>query len=418
MKYVITFVIGLALMPGLGVNINLGLFYITPLRLALIFLPIVYIGERLVFKEEGYYLKQENLFSIVFMIIWFLYSIVTLFWCKDVDAWSHGLYFIGIGIWSVLWFDMSDLKMKDYFFVLKGVYVVIILHNIIGWSEIVTHNYMFAPIERIISMQQNKQFFPISMMLNQNDFAMVLIFGACLSIFFIIVAEGYVFKIFCFAVFISNSCLIVLTDSRLGIVGFGIAIIIIAYVIIPRKYKKILICLGIVLIITSVLLFPKEYVNLVAQIRGIEIKRSGNPLVDSDAVRVNLLKNGLYFLKETFGFGVGLGNVEYWMQNEALYYVRGFVNMHNWWMEILAAFGIGIFVLYVVFYLNLFLSFKKKNKISNDKRVKMLSVTFLGFLGAFSVASISSSSNWGKEWLWIIWAFMIAYEGYSEKRDI
>ncbi len=56
---------------------------------------------------------------------------------------------------------------------------------------------------------------------------------------------------------------------------------------------------------------------------------------------------------KTFGFGVGIGNVEYWMENFRVYETFGILNVHNWWVEILVNFGIFIFVRYVLFYSSL-----------------------------------------------------------------
>ena len=142
-----------------------------------------------------------------------------------------------------------------------------------------------------------------------------------------------------------------------------------------------------------------------------------NATVNSDAVRMNLIRNGLVFLKETFGFGVGTGNADYWMQTEPVYYVRGFTNMHNWWVEILTNYGILLFVLYILFYCYLFYSLYRKYKESENMQRKRMCLLFMAFMGAFLVGSISSSSNWGKEWLWVLWALIIAFQGEEENSE-
>ena len=137
-------------------------------------------------------------------------------------------------------------------------------------------------------------------------------------------------------------------------------------------------------------------------------------MANSDAVRLNLIRNGLVFLRETFGFGVGTANAEYWMATEPVYYVRGFTNVHNWWVEILTNFGVIIFILYIVFYISLFCSIWKRYKTEKDYHTKVLCMILISFMGAFLAASVSSSSNWGKEWLWILWSFIIAFQGSAD----
>jgi len=78
---------------------------------------------------------------------------------------------------------------------------------------------------------------------------------------------------------------------------------------------------------------------------------------------MNLIRNGLVFLSSTFGFGVGAGNIEYWMEHNPVYNTSSITNMHNWWIEILVAYGVIIFILYIVFFAKLFMNFYRKYKV-------------------------------------------------------
>ena len=416
MKYIIAFVFLAALLPGVGGNINL-VFYITPLRLALLLLPVVYIGEKLFHIRTGkYYLKTSNIMSVMFMLVWFLYSLLTVFWCENLAAWQHGEYFIFIGIWTMLFFDMSNLKEKDYIDILKCAQAAIVVHNVLGWYEVITHNYLFAPQERLAIFRSTRQYYPVTTMLNQNDLALVLIFGICLSIMFMSVSRKTYLKLFHFIILISNISLVMLTDSRLGIVGMIISLLCFAIFMIPRKVKRYIIGIGSALVAISVIVLPHVYLKMAEYLSDIKGLDFANATVSSDAVRLNLIRNGLYYLKETWGFGVGTGNVDYWLQVEPVYYVRGFSNMHNWWVEILTNFGVIIFLLYIIFYISLLYSLYKKNKTTRSFKLKMIYISLLSFMAAYSIASMSSSSNWGKEWLWILWAFVIAVEGAEEQK--
>lgn len=416
MKYIIAIVFATALLPGVGGNISLGFFYLTPLRLAILLLPVVFVGEKVFHIRQGNYcLKSLNLKSIMFMLIWFLYSLLTVFWCKDLASWQHGEYFIFIGMWTMIFFDMSDLKEKDFIDILKCVQLVMVIHNFLGWYEVVTHKYLFATEERVTVFRNAGKYYPVSTMTNQNDFIMVLIFGICLSILFLVTSKKCYFKIFNFLLLLSNIVLGILTDSRLGIVGIVIALTCFAVFLLPRKYKRHILGAGIVLAALSIIVFPHLYLKIPEVLADIEGLDFTNPSTNSDAVRLNLIKNGLVYLKETYGFGVGTGNADYWLQMEPVYNVRGFTNMHNWWAEILTNFGIIIFLLYIAFFFSLLYSLYRKYKISSSFYMKMISIVMVAFMVAFIITSMSSSSNWGKEWLWILWAFIIAFQGSSSK---
>lgn len=415
MKYIIMLVFITGLLPGMGGNINLGIFYISPLRLALLLLPVIYIGECLLRIRDGrYVLKNENRKYILFMTIWFVYSMGTVFWCRDLASWSHGEYFIGLGIWTMFFFDMAGLRKSDFLDILKGIQLAIMAHNILGWYELLTHNYFFAPVERIASMRATRQYYPITTMMNQNDLILVLIFGTCISAYFVLTLQRRRYKIANLGLFLSNIVLGIATDSRAGILGMAIALVILGAFILSKNQKIFLIGMVGCIVAASIVLFPQMYLELWKRIQEIELLNFENPMANSDAVRLNLIRNGLVFLRETFGFGVGTANAEYWMATEPVYYVRGFTNVHNWWVEILTNFGVIIFILYIVFYISLFCSIWKRYKTEKDYHTKVLCMILISFMGAFLAASVSSSSNWGKEWLWILWSFIIAFQGSAD----
>lgn len=415
MKYIISLVFITALLPGIGADLNIGVFYLSFFRFAILLLPVVYFGKNLLLKKENvYYLKKSNRTFIAFFGIWFLYSLLCVFWVRDTSYWLHGEYFIGVGMVCILFFDMAGLKVKDFIFVLEGAMIALIVHNLLGWYEVVTHVYLFVPAERLSVMKDSQKYYPVTMMLNQNDLVLVLIFGVCLSFYFIICARSYWMKAVSVLLLVSNAGLAVATDSRAGLAGLAIAIFVLGMFTCSRRQKVGGVFLVILAVAVFIFLKPAIVLDLVGRRQGTEWFGAGDAVTDSDAVRVNLIRNGLLFLRETFGVGVGTGNTEYWMENTPVYYVRGFTNMHNWWIEILTNFGLVMFVLYLVFYCYLFYSLYKRLKNEKDRNCRIICLVFMAFMAAFIVASISSSSNWGKEWLWVLWALIIAFQGSAE----
>lgn len=418
MKYIVMLVMITAFLPGVGTNINLGIFYLSLFRISLCVLVGIYFLKYLKFKKLDYRIKKNNFLPLLFLTIWFLYSLFSVCWAKNLPDWIHGEYFIGIGFLAVLFFDMANLKSENFFEILIGVQYTLIIHNIIGWYEVFTHHYLFAPIERISIMSKSNQYFPISMFANQNDFMLVLLLGMGISFFFVCTCKKKILKIINLFFTLSNIILCILTDSRVGIISAVLLLFVEICFLLPKKIRKIGIVVGAVF--SLIILAAFQYL-LISQadmiINNSFLTASANPIVDSDAVRLNLIKNGLFFLKETCGFGVGTGNAEYWIENYAVYYTRGFVNIHNWWIEILTNFGIIMFAGYICFYGYLLYSLYKRFKYSETTE-KYFCIMLIGFLIAFIPASISSSSNWGKEWLWMWFAFIVAYVGTEVNSDM
>ena len=102
-------------------------------------------------------------------------------------------------------------------------------------------------------------------------------------------------------------------------------------------------------------------------------------------VRINLIRNSFIFLWQHLGLGVGAGNVEYHMAHFQIYNTYGILNVHNWWVEILANYGILIFVGFVAFYLGLFAKlYKAYSKLTNTSEKMICEALLVGLVVFFS----------------------------------
>lgn len=133
----------------------------------------------------------------------------------------------------------------------------------------------------------------------------------------------------------------------------------------------------------------------------------------SDIARLNLIKNGLYFLKQTYGFGVGAGNLYNWLAERSIYYIGDLRFIHNWYIEVLVTFGVVFFILYMIFHGRIL------HKLYSHKyRTSSLKTSFfLSFL-CFSVVSISSSSNVYSEWVWMYLVVVSLYTLSLDKNGL
>lgn len=167
-----------------------------------------------------------------------------------------------------------------------------------------------------------------------------------------------------------------------------------------QSRAAILLCIPIVLY---------EAPNLIGALRNVlQLDFQGT---GSDGVRLGLIKSGFVFLGRTLGFGVGAGQIEYWMGRGADYYTDGITSMHNWWMEILTSYGVVVFLGYILFYCKLFLDNYKVMRHSHDANSKSFTLMVCSVMFGYVIASVSSSSNMVNEWMWFFWALCIGYQG-------
>lgn len=130
--------------------------------------------------------------------------------------------------------------------------------------------------------------------------------------------------------------------------------------------------------------------------------------MSGDMVRLNLWRNGLLFLGQSLGLGVGAGNIEVWMAEKAVLPVENIVNMHNWWLEILTGYGLLVFIFYLLGYLGLALSLWRRSQFVNQA-YRGICLSFLAYLAAFSLSSITSANNMLIEWHWVLLAMLVAF---------
>jgi len=358
--------------------------------------------------------KSDKSIIIKFYFFWFIYSMFSLGWVQDYYSWLRAVFFIGSGFLCI-WIISFYVKSKKEFELLFTIMLfMIIIHNIIGWSELLTGIYRFADISRIDRYNQFSYNsivrVPVSMMTNPNDYASLMVCGVFISYIVLINSKSKLIRLLSISTICSSIILTIKTNSRANILTLIVGIIIFIYI---RFFKKVNIktILFIILLPTTVLIYP-SFLESILQIILSKLQFRFDS--GSDYIRLNLIKNGLDFLIATLGFGTGAGNIEHWMATKSVYYVGNIKNIHNWWMEILVGYGIFVFIGYIYIYCKIFKKLYKSCFYFEDKFINSTSLGLFCYTASFVISSISSSSNIPKEWLWMFWGVIVAYIGYIE----
>ena len=244
------------------------------------------------------------------------------------------------------------------------------------------------------------------MMGNPNDFSTGMFLGIVASLYLYYIKNNKnkdkFFYFFCVVAYIIA---IALSDSKACLGG---AVACVGFFLYKKKnHNSKILTVALILI---VLLIPSVNTYIFSKVDLTYFRAKG----ESFSNRVNLIRNGFDFLIRTFGFGVGNGQIEYWMQNSARYETGEILNMHNWWMEILTGYGLVIFSGFIVFFVNLYRCFSnryEKNKKTNYGRQMLV---FAASLVGFILTLVSSSSNMTKEYVWLFWAILIAQQKQDE----
>ncbi|MEA4871386.1 MAG: O-antigen ligase family protein [Synergistaceae bacterium] len=396
--------------PASVLSINIGFMQISAYRIMIMLLPFacfLKLNSTFQINNELFFYNKQNNYSVLFMMFWLFYSLMSFLWSPSIiDTFKH-TYFIACGVMCIFAFYLLIENVEDVYFCLLASTFVICIHGIIGWTEIFTGNYL---IETEYTFAYAIQKLPVSAMYNVNGFATCMTSGVFLAFAVWKTAKSKLTTIYAFIVMISSFLIVIWSRSRANIYGLTLAI----GVLLILSGKKIFVNIFLILILAFStfficgLFFPwitELFTDTVlTDITGINLEYG------SDYVRINLIKNGLHFLLQNLLMGTGAGGIEHWMASEWIYETEGIINMHNWWMEILTAYGVFVFIGYLFFYVKLCFDMFKIYRATNNTKEMYLSLAMIGMLISFVISSVSSSSNIGDSSIWTFFAIAIAFQ--------
>ena len=382
-------------------SINLGFFKLSLFRIAIIYIVyMLFIQVMLNNGKTTLAIHNENRYSLAFLLTWFMYAIATLAWVKDYDSWIRSVYFLTLGLTCIIVYSKHFKTTENILTAFYLFAIMIIVHNIIGWYEIITGKYMFLIGERVERYMLLR--YPVSIFHNTNDFATFMLFSIFIAYICAVNSTKMIGKTIFIITMFSSVFLLFATSSRANILGLIVAIFTFVCLSLKKSRLRCYLYIGLVVLFVFILFIS----NNIFSVFKINFSNKG-----SDQIRLNLIRNGFIFLIETFGFGTGSGNIEYWMANYGQYYTGSILNMHNWWMEILTSYGVIIFSLYVIFYIKLLISLYKIYKSEKSKESNSISLGIICCMVGYIIGSFSSSSNFTHEWLWCFWGISVAFQG-------
>ncbi len=352
-----------------------------------------------------FYVKKIKVISkleVSFFLIWFLFIVCSIWRSKKIGVWG---YYVDVIVTALFYLQIllyANDKESAIDLIIRAVIAAMAIHLVIGFYEITEHKYLFEVGEF------NKKYYgktPISIFHNPNDYITFIVTLLPFAVYKLFQHKNTWMRVF-YALMILSSCYMVFkSESRGAFFTLIILGVIIMHLFNRQKKGNRWITYGAVAAaICLAFMIPFSRTKLLSFMKTYRVDFTK---VGSDVSRVNLLKNGFYFLKCTYGFGVGAGNLFYWLAERAVYPISGYKFIHNWYMELLATFGIVFFVIYAVWHIRILIRLFRRY----DKTKPLFCLNncmFLSFV-AFSFISISSSSNIYSEWIWMYLIFVSVY---------
>jgi len=404
----------------LFIKIPVGHIYLFPYRILMLFMWFLFLIE-LNFKNWRF--NPSNIrvkVYLKFLGFWLCYAFFSLTWAISKYDGIRNIIFLFGGISTIFFLvhyfrDLNQLKRLYFLWLL--IYAALIL---VGIWEVTTGNHL-----KTSALSQETRpwllFVPTAVFTNQNDYAGYIVLTLPMLISFIRYYPKSTARIVGIFLFIAGLWLLIETISKSCYIAFclGMTFWVIFFLRLKKKIKLIALTASVSVIV--LVAFPNQ-TRYFLDIVEIQVASLPNTIFSSEGneaqgIRLRLIKNALYFYALSAGFGVGAGNVEYYMENFKIYPVDDLTNVHNWWVEILTNYGLFIFACYLIFYFGLLYELWKAYKKQSNRTEKMLCEGLLVGLICFFISSVSSSSIIAFRPQWIYFGFALSLLNYYRIKD-
>ncbi|MFJ5964407.1 teichuronic acid biosynthesis protein TuaE [Bacillus sp. NPDC093026] len=389
-------------------SISVGFFSLFLYRMMLILVFALFIWRM---REKGTYISQWQNIRVKgilgFFAAWFLYGLLSLLWAHSVtDGLKYmSLLAMGMGFVFIVVMYIQRMDQLVTFYTIWLMMTVFVMG--IGFYNHFTLNHL--PNTSLYLGPVYKQHYPTSVFFNQNDFATFLsisffLYFACMRQ----MKNGYV-KAFGLLGAISALYLILLTESRASLLGVFAGVAVYVWLLMPRLLKKwslVALCgLGVVFIaVFSAKIYSVFYDLFLAS----QVAHSFSEPLPSNIARANLIKNAWHFFANSYGFGVGAGNVSYYLAHFSIFDTDQVVEVHNWLLEIMTNFGFAMMLGYISVYAYLMVTLYKQYQMADTRSAKMIIEGLFAAMLSFLVSSISPSSVSNLYFHWVFLGLVIA----------
>lgn len=384
-------------------SLHVGFFSLFLYRIVLIAAAVIFLLSVLKERNLSYYWNQVHTKGILlFLLFWMAYGFISLLWAKSVLDGIRYMSVVGMGILFVFLAVFTFTTINSLYLFLGIWMCMTVLLMVIGFLNHFAHIQL--PTSTLYGGPSYKLSYPTSVFFNQNDFATFL----SISFFFYISlawnSKSVLLKVTTLFCAVLSVYTIYLTESRASLLGVILGLSAYGWILFPPLIKKIT---GVIIATTLFLISVFFFEKWVGVVKNIFVVSSLEPL-SSNVVRTHLLKSTFHYFVETFGFGVGAGNLPFYLKNEPIYETNQVVEVHNWMAEILGNFGIIIFLGYLMMYASLFYRLFKIYQVHKEWQHRLLVEACMLAMIGFLVSSISPSSVSNLYFHWVFLGLVIA----------
>lgn len=397
-----------------GIETRRGLLY--PARILTLLVLAAVVLELATYRITP--ITSYNRWCYIFFGLWLSWAMLSLLWTVDRDKGLQDLFNLFIGL-SLVGMAPNFLRGNREINRAAGIWVATFFFFLgIGIVEHLTTLHL--PMSRFShGAQQHLAYRPTAVFVNENNYAVFI----SMSLPFLLTKWKYCTycwnRILWGTGIAAGIYFIFVTGSRINYFVMFVSILLFSLLLTSRG-QRLRVLTSLTLIVIGVWLFfgitqPAAQGYLTARVGEVinaywelvDGAQTGERMVSSQsiAVRINMIRNGILFLRQTWGRGVGVGNFEAWIVDQKEYSTMDYVNPHNWWVELSVEYGLFIALSYVTFFIYLIRAVWKK-WLKAWRQEKWVMEALLLVLAVFPLLAFSTSTmlNYAPHWLMLTMA--------------
>lgn len=344
--------------------------------------------------------------------LWLLWGIASLYWAPEFTPALTEVLAVGFGfLTGFVLLNLVSFSERGLQALRTGWVLAYVISSAVAIWEIVSGRHLSSYLSEH-SADEVMSRLVASTFGNPNNYAAFLVICFPFLLWSFLGSRG-ITKLLFLTSLAGLPFLLVLTGGRLGMLAFGLQLVLF-FLISGRDLRSVFHTILVVVLACAVLFIALQTSDFAfhkvsnilyeVQVGGSTVKRTG------------LLLNGIWFAIDSYGLGIGAGGFEYMIkQGYGLYSTGSSINPHSFWIEILSQYGVLVFAGFVAWlgWIGLLaLKIRKAAiKLKNAHARLAAEMVLIALLGYLFVAS-ENSSYINQSINWVFLASILAVMSY------
>jgi len=307
---------------------------------------------------------------------------------------------------------------------------VITMLKVLGWTFAAVTGFAFVeiatgyhlPTSRLTQLAGGSAFAATSVFGNQNNFATYLTLALPYLVALPLVFRQRRLLLIGLVGTLVDLTALLLTGSKDNLLAAGLVLLTMLLFLAtdPRQRSKLVGAL-LIAIVAIVVIVPSLNGSGLIPLPQRAVNKFSFSLLEkelasgqgSGAVRASLTSDGITFVGQTGGFGVGAGNAETHVLELADF--PGVSNLHDWWLEVVVDLGLVGLALYVTYYLLLLTRQLRWARRSVDPLVRYLCLAGTAAMVGFVLGSLAPSTMIAFSPMWVMFGVSMTAIAIAER---